>query len=139
MQLSKGRILCTEDDSDSRELISIVLKRAGYDVIGTDSPAEAIKRVRTETFDLILVDNWMPELSGGELTRAIRTFNQSTPILFYSAAAFESDKQNAREAGAQGYLVKPTGISQLVDEVGRLIIEARIALPMAIELPNSSN
>jgi CheY-like chemotaxis protein len=83
----------------------------------------------------ILVDNWMPGLSGQELTRAVRTFNKSTPILFYSGAAFESDKQQARDAGAQGYLVKPTGMSELVEEVAKLIAEAKIAFPVAVDLP----
>ena len=77
----------------------------------------------------------MPGLSGQELTREVRKFNQRTPILFYSGAAYESDKQEARDAGAQGYLVKPEGINELVAEVARLIAEAKIAFPVAVDLP----
>ena len=44
----------------------------------------------------------MPGLTGQELTREVRKFNQTTPILFYSGAAYEADKQEARDAGAQG-------------------------------------
>lgn len=51
----------------------------------------------------------MPGLSGQELPTEIRKFDKSTPILFYSGAAYESDKQAARDAGAQGYLTKPEG------------------------------
>jgi len=77
----------------------------------------------------------MPGLTGQELTREVRKFNQTTPILFYSGAAYEADKQEARDAGAQGYLTKPGGIVDLVDEVAKLIAEARIAFPVAVDLP----
>ena len=135
----KGRILCTEDDPDSREMLTYVLMEAGYNVASTDDPTKAIEIARQEFFDLILVDNWMPKISGEDLTREIRKFNQSTPILFYSGAAYESDKQHAQEAGAQGYLVKPEGLSELVSEVAKLIAEARIAFPIAIDPPLSNN
>ena len=135
MQPFKGRILCTEDDADSRELIVYVLRDAGYTVTVTGDSTEALALTRHEHYDLILVDNWMPGLSGRELTTEIRKFNKSTPILFYSGAAYESDKQEARDAGAQGYLTKPEGILDLVEEVARLIAEAKIAFPVAVDLP----
>ena len=131
----RSRILCTEDDADARELLVYILNEAGYHVTVTADSADALAMTRNEHFDLILVDNWMPGLSGQELTTEIRKFNQSTPILFYSGAAFESDKQGARDAGAQGYLIKPEGISNLVEEVAKLIAEARIAFPVAVDLP----
>ena len=66
----------------------------------------------------------MPGLAGPELTRHIREFNQTTPILFYSAAAYEADKQEALDAGAQGYLTKPTDVDVLLAEVERLITKS---------------
>ena len=131
----KGRILCTEDDADSRELLVHILETADYHVTITADSADALALAQSEPFDLILVDNWMPGLTGQELTTEIRKFNKSTPILFYSGAAFESDKQKAHDAGAQGYLTKPEGIFDLVEQVARLIAEARIAFPVAVDLP----
>lgn len=131
----KGRILCTEDDADSRELLVHLLEAADYHVTVTADSADALALAQSQPFDLILVDNWMPGLTGQELTTEIRKFNKSTPILFYSGAAFESDKQKAHDAGAQGYLTKPEGIFDLVEEVARLIAEARIAFPVAVDLP----
>ena len=135
MEAPKGRILCTEDDADTRELLVFILGASGYSVTVTENSAEALELAQRQQFDLMLVDNWMPGLSGEQLTREIRKFNRSTPILFYSGAAYESDKQHARDAGAQGYLVKPEGISTLVAEVARLIAEARIAFPVSIDHP----
>ena len=130
----KGRILCTEDDADARDLLVCILEDEGYHVTVTGNSTHALAIAHRDLFDLILVDSWMPGLSGQELTVEIRKFNQSTPILFYSGAAYETDKQEARDAGAQGYLTKPDGITDLVEEVAKLIAEARIAFPVTVDL-----
>ena len=135
MPTRKGRILCTEDDADTRDLITLVLESEGYQVVTTASTAKAIKLAKNQHFDLYLVDSWMPGLSGPTLTRQLREFDIKTPILFYSGAAFESDKERARLAGAQGYLVKPVHNDDLVAEVARLIAEAKIAASVALVVP----
>lgn len=121
MKASKGRILCTDDNPDTRDLVFAMLQSGGHDVICVASGAEALELLKRDKFDLIVLDNWMPGITGVELTRHIREFNQTTPILFYSAAAYEADKQAALDAGAQAYLTKPDGIDHLLDEVARLI------------------
>jgi len=121
MTSSKGRILYTEDDPDSRELIRYAFTREGYEVTCADSSLEALRLAKVDHFDLFLLDNWLPDLTGLELTRHIREFNQSTPILFYSGAAFETDKRDALNAGAQGYLTKPYDFVRLTAEAQRLI------------------
>ena len=121
MTSPKGRILYTEDDPDSRELIRYVFTRGGYEVICAESSRDALRLAQQEQFDLFLLDNWLPDLTGLELTRCIREFDQITPILFYSGAAFETDKQNALNAGAQCYLTKPEDFQRLIDEAQRLI------------------
>lgn len=128
-QFSKARILCTEDDADTRDLIRFVLGSEGYEVVTSESAQEALSLAQSESFDLYLIDNWLPDLSGDGLTQKIREFDLETPILFYSGAAQESERESARASGAQGYLVKPAGIDELVDEVARLIAEAKIAHP----------
>lgn len=138
MSSPKARILCTEDDADTRELIVFILSSEGFEVVCTDSPEEALRLARSDSFNLYLIDNWLPGLSGEELTRRIREFDSETPILFYSGAAQESDKERARASGAQGYLVKPAGVDELVNEVARLIAEAKIAHPVKIITANDS-
>lgn len=92
MASPKARILCTEDDADTRDFIRLVLSREGYDVVTAESAQQALRVAQSESFDLYLIDNWMPGLSGDELTRRIREHDYETPILFYSGAAQESDK-----------------------------------------------
>ena len=124
MESTKGRILCTEDDVDTRELIDFVLTRYGYEVVCSASNVQAIDLAKTQNFDLYLVDNWMPGLSGTELTEKLRQFDLKTPVLFYSGAASETDREAARVSGAQGYLIKPANGDKLIAEVTRLIEES---------------
>ena len=125
MTSPKGRILCTEDDEDTRDLLVLTLSMAGYDVICTETGTNALNLIRREKFDLCLIDNWMPGLSGENLCKDIREFDTKTPILFYSGAGYESDKTRALDAGAQGYLVKPVLGDQLIAEVVRIIAESK--------------
>jgi len=81
---------------------------------------------KEQDVDLYLVDNWMPGASGMDLTQKLREFDIKTPILFYSGAAYEADREAAYVSGAQGYLVKPADGDQLIAEVGRLIAESRL-------------
>ncbi len=119
--MPKGRILCTEDDADTRDLIILTLQFAGYDVKCTDSAEEAIELLTKERFGLCLLDNWLPGTSGVEICEKIRQVDTKIPILFYSGAGLSSDKERAFKAGAQGYLVKPVFADDLIGEVSRLI------------------
>ena len=125
MHSSNARILYVEDDADTRELVSYVLARASYEVVVAEDPQQAARLAQTESFDLYLIDNWMPGATGIELCDRVRKFDMDTPILFYSGAAYEEDKRAARAAGAQGYLTKPADNDRLVEEVSRLISDAR--------------
>ena len=125
MQSDRFRILCTEDDGDTRDLITFVLNRNNCDVVTTETPFQAIELAKSTRFDLYLVDNWMPRMSGSELSEALRLFDSETPILFYSGAAYPKDKAEAYASGAQGYLVKPADNHELVAEVLRLVSESR--------------
>lgn len=137
MSTPKGRILCTEDDADTRELITLVLRSDGYEVITTQSSANALNLAQSQHFDLYLVDTRLPGMSGPELTEKLREFDATTPVLFYSGAAYEADKEKAREAGATGYLVKPVPGNDLIFEVARLIAEAQIAVALKVVPPKA--
>jgi two-component system, OmpR family, response regulator len=121
MANSKTRILYTEDDADTRELVTLVLSLAGCEVVGTDSEEFALTLAKTGHFDLYLIDNRLANSTGEELCQRLREFDVKTPILFYSGSAYDSDRNSALQNGAQGYLTKPAENQQLVNEVFRLI------------------
>jgi DNA-binding response OmpR family regulator len=112
-------ILCVDDHKDTCELLEVLL--SDYKVVTAGTYAEALEKAKTEQIDLYLLDNWLPDGSGIELCEQIRKIHPTTPILFYSAAALESDRKEALEAGANGYLVKPVDIGNLLFVITGLI------------------
>ena len=104
---SQPHILFADDDADTRELVQHVLANAGFQVSVTGDPSEVPDLVLTTRFDALLLDNWMPGLTGLDLCRTIRSFDPDIPIFFCSGAVTEADKKAAFSAGAQGYIVKP--------------------------------
>lgn len=125
MNQPNARILYAEDDADTRELVTLVLEMQNCQVVATESYVEALRLARAEHFDLYLIDNWMPHISGVKLCEQLRQFDQHTPVLFYSGAAYDADRESALASGAQGYLVKPAAGEQLIAEVLRLVSGSR--------------
>lgn len=126
METSKT-ILYVEDDPDTRELVVFLLTSEGYVVKATDQARFVLTLARSQRFDLYVVDNWLTDMPGIQLCQKIRRFDRTTPILFYSGAAHETDIAAAMEAGANGYLVKPASIDQLLSEIKRLIGPEQVA------------
>ena len=135
------QILYAEDHADTRELVSFVLTRSNCKVTLADTAHQALLLARVNKFDLYLLDNWIPGGSGIELCKKLREFDPITPVLFYSGAVYDSDKQEAFASGAQGYLTKPVDNDELVNAVFRLISEAKSAIQakeyMAMSQPPS--
>lgn len=109
----RPHILFADDAPDTRELVQILLGQAGFSVSVTADSSEVLDLLAADHFDALLLDNWMPELTGLELCRLIRSFDQTIPIFFCSGAATEADKKAALSAGAQGYIVKPLDPDEL--------------------------
>lgn len=136
MNLPPARILCTEDDADTRELLVLQLTNWGFEVICVESAEEALSTAQMGFFDLYLVDGWLPGMSGDDLCKRIRNFDSTTPILFYSGAAYQSDKERAYASGAQGYVVKPAKDNDLLEEITRLIAESQATKPVSQAVAN---
>lgn len=120
MQPTKQRILCVEDNEDTCLMLSFLLGQAGYEVRQADSFAEGLRLTKSERFDLYILDNRFADGTGLELCGRIRELHPATPIIFLSGLAHESDRQRGLKAGAQAYLIKPDGISKLVETIRRL-------------------
>ena len=115
------RVLYIEDHDDTRELVTLVLEQRSYEVVSGSTIKSGVTLASSQKFDLYLLDSWLPDGSGLDLCRQIREFDQDTPILFYSAAAYEIDRAEAIESGAQAYLIKPSQPSELCELVTSLI------------------
>jgi len=111
---SRPHILCVEDDSDTREMMRLFLESAGFKVTVVEHPGAALQLFNQERYDAVLLDNWMLEMTGIDVCRKIREVDNSTPIIFCSAAATKSDAEEALSAGAQHYLTKPLDPDDLI-------------------------
>ena len=125
MQRDNARILYIEDHEDTRELITLVLQQRNFEVTSAGTLEKAHSLASEGCFDLYLLDSWLPDGSGLDLCKKIREFDTVTPILFYSAAAYEADRDVALSCGAQAYLIKPSQTSELCNLVSSLIAGAR--------------
>ena len=121
MTTNAPRILIIEDDADSRDFLCMLLEMEGYETVPASGVGDGLTIALQRDLDLIMIDNWLAEGSGVMLCRYIRAFDTDTPILFHSAAAYESDIQEALNVGAQRYLTKPTDPDLLLQAVRELI------------------
>ena len=117
---AKQKILLVEDHEDTSELMVLLLNQLNYEVATAASVSGALGLADAADFDLFVFDSLLPDGTGTDLCKHIRERNNSTPILFYSAMAYDQDKHEALMAGAQRYLVKPVDFdvfSRTVDEM----------------------
>lgn len=117
----KKRILCVDDEEDTLHMLCGLLGLVNCEVLTAGTAAEASEMIAEGGFDLYLLDNWLPGGSGAELCRKIRESDPSTPVVFYSGAALDSEREEALAAGAQAYLVKPGDLGLLLETVKNLL------------------
>lgn len=120
------RILVVDDEADIRRIIRILLESRGYRVLEAPNGRLAVETIRKEPdVDLILLDIMMPELSGIEASREIRSIS-SAPILFLTARTQEQDKLEAYSSGGDDYLAKPFSHGELLMKVDSLLRRYRV-------------
>jgi CheY-like chemotaxis protein len=116
-------ILFVEDDPMSRDVISIRLKRAGYEIVAVPDGYLALSAVLTRTFDLILLDMSMPGISGWETAQKLKESPDTAdiPILGLSAHTMSTDRQKALDAGCSEYDSKPINLPRLLGKIEALM------------------
>jgi DNA-binding NtrC family response regulator len=102
-----SRILVLEDDDGFRAVLSEVLTDAGYQAVLAQSGAEAIEQVKSQPFDLLLIDNRMPGISGFEFLQWARTAGYQTPVIIMTAYADVPAVVSSMRLGAMDFLTKP--------------------------------
>ncbi|MFN5054546.1 MAG: response regulator transcription factor [Bacteroidota bacterium] len=121
MPEKKASILLVEDEENLQEALKLNLELEGYEVTCIGDGAAALKKVKEEYFDLILLDVMLPELDGFDVSENIRLQNIETPILMLSARAGSSDRVTGLKKGADDYLTKPFNLEELLLRVEKLI------------------
>jgi two-component system, chemotaxis family, chemotaxis protein CheY len=118
-------ILTVDDSASMRMAIRIALDGAGHEVVEAADGVEGLSKAREAKFDLIITDLNMPNMNGLEMIREIRRLpiQAGTPIIFLTTESDDAMKQEAKSAGATGWLVKPFVADHLI-KVTRKVLGA---------------
>lgn len=109
-------ILIIEDEKNIGSFISRILKSNGYRTTNTYSGREGLSIISSSCPDIILLDLGLPDMDGVSIISQVRTWS-SCPIIVISARTHESDKVNALDLGADDYITKPFGASELLARI----------------------
>jgi two-component system KDP operon response regulator KdpE len=110
--VSTGRILVVDDDPQIRRVMQIMLIAQGYEVRDAQKGEEALDLIRSEKYDLVLLDINLPRMTGIEICREIRLFSD-VPIIMMTVRNTERDKVEALDAGADDYVTKPFSMQEM--------------------------
>jgi two-component system alkaline phosphatase synthesis response regulator PhoP len=122
-------IYFVEDDNSIRELVLYTLNNAGYETRGFEKPSDFWRVIKNETPNLILLDIMLPEESGLDILKKLRSASATThvPVMMLTAKGTEYDKVIGLDYGADDYLPKPFGMMELIARVKALLRRAEPA------------
>jgi DNA-binding response OmpR family regulator len=126
MDTIKPRVLVVEDEPTLAEGLAEALRFQGYECDVAVDGAAGLAAARRGTYDVMLLDIMMPELSGFEVIEALRAEGSKLPTIMLTAKGAEDDKVRGLELGADDYVTKPFAIRELVARVGAQVRRTRM-------------
>lgn len=120
----KDKVLVVEDDKNIRSFLQAILEANNYEVILTQTGAEAYSLITSQCPDVILLDLGLPDMDGMKILETVRGWS-AMPIIVVSARDREKDKVEALDKGADDYITKPFGTAELVARIRAAIRHSR--------------
>lgn len=124
----KDRVLVVEDDKRISNFIKTVLEANNYDVIVAQTGAEAYSMVTSQCPDVVILDLGLPDMDGMKILQGVREWS-AMPVIVVSARTHERDKVEALDLGADDYITKPFGTSELLARIRTAIRHTRSGIP----------
>lgn len=119
---ANGRVLVVDDEADTVDLIRLTLETAGFEVEQALDGATALDMIESHSYDVILLDIMMPDISGFDVMHKLHAAGDSfPPVIFLTARLDASDRETGEDLGAFAYLTKPTKRGELLDAIERAI------------------
>ena len=117
--------LIADDSSTVRKFVGFALKSMGIDVVTASDGMDALEKLTSENFDIIITDLNMPYVNGYELISSIREIKdyEDIPIIILSSESAEEDKTKGLSVGANSYMIKPFDAKKLQYEVSKFLSE----------------
>ena len=125
------RILIVDDDPQIREVLTIALERAGYQVIAARDGAAGLRMGLRDAPDLVVLDVGLPEMDGLEVCRRLRAQSE-VPVLFLTAREDEVDRILGLELGADDYVTKPFSPRELLARIKAILKRTVARAPVAL-------
>jgi DNA-binding response OmpR family regulator len=114
------KVLVIDDDTAITELLSMLLKTHGFEVVTSNSGCEGIQLIRDTNPNIVLLDLMMPDKDGWEVSKTVRKFS-NVPILILSAINDPGMIASILDIGADDYLVKPVPSGTLIAHIKKLV------------------
>lgn len=123
MNVMGKKILVVDDDPTSLRLLELILSKEGYQVVSASNGLEALRKARTESPDLLILDVMLPGFDGLEVCHRLRSEPDMAklPILMLSAKQQKSDQDAASKVGANAFLPKPVNRTALLSKVAEFV------------------
>ena len=132
------RILVVDDAAVVRHVVSLTLKKSGYEVVQAVNGKDALEKLGGSKVQMVITDLNMPEMDGIELIRQMRQTAKYRymPILMLTTVSQEEKRQEGQRAGASAWIFKPFHSNQLLEAVRKFVLVEEVA---GMELPLRSN
>ena len=119
------RILLVEDEENIRDVVKLNLEMEDFEVVATGSGKDALKYVKEQHFDLLILDVMLPDLDGFAVTRRIRASGKHIPIVFVTARDSLDDKIKGLTVGGDDYVTKPFSLDEVVARIRAVLRRTR--------------
>ena len=121
--MTQKTVLIVEDEEDAAELFAEMMRVSGFRVLKTSTSTPALSMMTAEKPDVVILDIMMPEISGLDILRQMRSDPAlaNIPVVVVSATTMPADIKSGMEAGASTYLTKPVGFQELKEAVVRVL------------------
>ena len=119
------KILIVDDDPEVNEVLELMLTQMGHEVTAVTQGQEAIARLGQDTYDMVITDVFMPEVSGWEVVEAVKQKSPETPVVFITGWGAQLDREQINGSGVDGIITKPFSKQAISDEIARVLKGAR--------------
>ena len=120
--MQKIRVLIVEDEPNIMESLSFILQRADFDIDTAIDGTEALRRLRRQSYAVLVLDLMLPGISGLEVLRSVRSDKalEALPVIVLSAKGQAADRKAAEASGATAFITKPFSNADVVERVRAL-------------------
>ena len=130
------KILVCEDEKDLNRFVCLSLRNAGYDATAAFDGKDALDKLETEQFDLVLTDIMMPNMDGYELCQSVRALSKELPIIFMTAKDDKLSKLTGYSLGVDDYVVKPFDMDILLMKISAILRRSQIRNSKSLTVGN---